>query len=200
MERELVATGIGGQGIQLAAQALAQAAVREGREVLLFGSYGGMMRGGNTDASLVFADGPIETPPVISSCWVAMAMHHAYLRPVLDKLRPDSVLFVNTSVVEEVPSPGCTVVEVPATELAVEVGGIMCASMVMVGAVSAATGLVSIDALAAVLEGALPSYRQQHRVLNERALRAGYDAGPEGIAPAWIGAIGARTGTEVAAP
>ena len=29
----------------------------------MFGSYGGMMRGGNTEATLVFADGPIEAPP-----------------------------------------------------------------------------------------------------------------------------------------
>ena len=34
-------SGIGGQGVQLAAQVLARAAMREGRFVLLFGSYGG---------------------------------------------------------------------------------------------------------------------------------------------------------------
>src|SRR4051812_30733915 len=50
VEREVIATGIGGQGIQLAAEVLARAATAEGREVLMFGSYGGMMRGGNTDA------------------------------------------------------------------------------------------------------------------------------------------------------
>ena len=58
MERELVMTGIGGQGIQLAAQVLARAALSEGRQVQLFGSYGGMMRGGNTEATVVVADGP----------------------------------------------------------------------------------------------------------------------------------------------
>jgi S-adenosyl methyltransferase/Pyruvate ferredoxin/flavodoxin oxidoreductase len=45
VERELLMTGIGGQGVQLAGQLLARAAVSTGRQVLMFGSYGGMMRG-----------------------------------------------------------------------------------------------------------------------------------------------------------
>ena len=66
MERELLLTGIGGQGVQLAAQVLARAAIAEGREVQMFGSYGGMMRGGNTEATVVVADGPIEAPPTVA--------------------------------------------------------------------------------------------------------------------------------------
>ena len=57
MERELVLTGIGGQGVQLAAQVLATAAVLEDRRVMLFGVYGGTMRGGSSDSTVVVADG-----------------------------------------------------------------------------------------------------------------------------------------------
>lgn len=78
MERQLLITGIGGQGVQLAAQVIASAVIAEGRQVQLFGSYGGMMRGGNTDATLVFADGPIEAPPTISRTWSAIVMHGEY--------------------------------------------------------------------------------------------------------------------------
>jgi hypothetical protein len=62
-ERAILLTGIGGQGVQLAAQLVARAAVLDGREVMLFGSYGGMMRGGNTDATIVVGAGPISAPP-----------------------------------------------------------------------------------------------------------------------------------------
>jgi len=41
MERELMLTGIGGQGVQLAAQVIARAATLEGRSVMFFGVYGG---------------------------------------------------------------------------------------------------------------------------------------------------------------
>jgi len=53
VERELLMAGIGGQGVQLAAQLLAKAATGSGRHAQLFGSYGGMMRGGNTDATVI---------------------------------------------------------------------------------------------------------------------------------------------------
>ena len=98
MERELMMTGIGGQGVQLAAQILARAAVAEGREVMLFGSYGGMMRGGNTDATLVVGDGPIETPPTIAHSWSAVVMHHDYWEWVQQRLEPNAVVLVNTTV------------------------------------------------------------------------------------------------------
>src|SRR5690606_36477646 len=93
-------TGIGGQGVQLATQVLARAAMAEGREVMMFGSYGGMMRGGNTDTTLVLADGPIEAPPVVPSTWAAILMHHDYWQSVRQRLRPGSVVLVNTSVFE----------------------------------------------------------------------------------------------------
>src|SRR5258708_40356121 len=88
MERELLITGIGGQGVQLAAQVLARAAALEGRSVMLLGLYGGMMRGGNTDSTVVIGDGPIEAPPVVPKAWSAIAMHDEYWAPLEPKLRP----------------------------------------------------------------------------------------------------------------
>src|SRR5262245_35677389 len=101
MEREILFTGIGGQGIQLGAQVLAQAAVAEGREVMAFGSYGGTMRGGPTDSTLVVADAPVCSPPIVSRAWSAVAMHPAYWAPVAAKLLPDAVVVVNSALFEE---------------------------------------------------------------------------------------------------
>ena len=58
MERELLITGIGGQGVQLAAQVLARAADARRAEVMYLGLYGGMMRGGNTDSTVVIGRRP----------------------------------------------------------------------------------------------------------------------------------------------
>ncbi len=100
MERELVLTGIGGQGVQLAAQVLARAAIAEGRSAQMFGSYGGMMRGGNTEATLVIADGAIGAPPTVADTWSAIFMHHDFSEPTRAKLRPGSLVLVNTTVFE----------------------------------------------------------------------------------------------------
>ena len=101
MERELIISGIGGQGIQLASAILARAAVDEGREVQVFGSYGGMMRGGATESTVIVADGPIEAPPTIATTWSAILMHHEHADHLLACLRPGTVVLVNDSVVPE---------------------------------------------------------------------------------------------------
>ncbi len=75
-------TGIGGQGVQLASAVLAHAAVIEGREAQLFGSYAGMMRGGATESTVVLADGPIEAPPTVSRAWAVLVMHHEHAATV----------------------------------------------------------------------------------------------------------------------
>ncbi|MEX1008061.1 MAG: 2-oxoacid:acceptor oxidoreductase family protein [Acidimicrobiia bacterium] len=186
MERELLVTGIGGQGIQLAALVIARAALVEGREVQLFGSYGGMMRGGNTEATLVVADGPVEAPPTVGSAWSAIVMHHDYSEPTFERLRPNSVVMVNSTVFEgSFDRDPYVVVDVPATDLALGLGNIMTASMVMTGAYAAVTGLVALHALVDAVQGALPSYRVRHAGLNQDALRAGYDAAPDVRVDAW---------------
>lgn len=185
-ERELLLTGIGGQGVQLAAQLVARAAVLDGREVMLFGSYGGMMRGGNTDATIVVGDGPVLAPPTVPSAWGAIVMHHDYWGFVRDRLRPGTVLLLNTTVFRgEVGRDDVVLVEVPATDLAVDVGNIMTASVVMVGALSALTGLVSLDALLEAVPQALPPYRTKHVELNRAALQAGFAAVDRNRLAAW---------------
>ena len=185
-EREVVMTGIGGQGIQLAAQVLCRAALDEGREIQLFGSYGGMMRGGNTEATIVVADAPVESPPTVGRAWAALVMHHEHFEPVHRLLRPGSVVVLNTTVFEgDLDREPFVVVEVPATEVAGGVGNVMAASMVMLGAFSRATGIVALESLQRAVPEALPPYRAQHAALNVAALETGYAAVDGAVAEAW---------------
>jgi Pyruvate/2-oxoacid:ferredoxin oxidoreductase gamma subunit len=184
-EYELLLTGIGGQGVQLAAQVVAQAATLEGREVMFFGIYGGMMRGGNTDSTVVVADAPITAPPVVARAWSAIAMHDEFWEPLESKLRPDGVVLVNDSTFEHDITAPVNVVRLKATELAAEIGNPQAGTMVMVGAYSALTGLVGLDATIEGMRESIPSYRSQHIEANERALRAGYDAVTPRLYPAW---------------
>ena len=188
MERELLMTGIGGQGVQLAAQLLAKAATRSGRHVQLFGSYGGMMRGGNTDATLILGDEPVQAPPMVSSAWSALVMHHEFAGPTLHRLRRDGLLVVNTSVVTSFDvDPGIRLMAFPASELAIRLGAPAAATMVALGCYAGATGIVTLDELIDTLPEVLPSYRSQHVESNARALRAGADAAAAAdvTLPAW---------------
>jgi len=186
MDRELLMTGIGGQGIQLAAQVLARAALADGRSVQMFGSYGGMMRGGRTDATVVVADSAVEAPPTVHDAWSAIVMHAEYAAPILAAIRAGGIVFVTTDV-QNLPldRDRYTIVDVAASELAEGVGNRMAAAMVMVGAFAAATDLVTLPSLCEAVAESLPPYRKQLAEVNVAALRAGFDSVPRGVAPAW---------------
>ena len=176
MERAILLTGIGGQGIQLAARTLAEAAVAHGRRVQLFASYGGMMRGGNSDSFLVIADEPISAPPVVGTAWGALVMHHEHAEALWPKLGPGALAIVNHSVVDPAcrpADPSVEIAEVDALELATAAGSAMAASLVMVGTLVARTGLVSSAALLDTVEKVLPSYRTEAAATNRRALESG---------------------------
>jgi Pyruvate/2-oxoacid:ferredoxin oxidoreductase gamma subunit len=175
LERELLVTGIGGQGVQLAAQVLARGATLEGSHVMLFGVYAGAMRGMNTDATVVIGDGPLQSPPLISHTWSAIGMHDKFWPPIERKLRNDALVLVNDSTFET-PLDGdrYRVLRVPATDIADEIGNPLGGSMVMAGAYAAISELVGLDALLDGMRASIPPYRTQHIAANETAIRTGH--------------------------
>jgi len=192
MERELMLTGIGGQGVQLAAQTLARAATLEGRYVMLLGTYGGTMRGGNTDSTLVFGDGPLGSPPIVSHTWSAIAMHHRFWSPTLKKLQRGSLLLVDSTLFEaELDREAHRVFEVPASEIATGISGPMGASMVAIAAYAKLTGLVELDSLVEAMTRSLPPYRRQHIASNSKLLRSGFAFFDAADVPAWEAVEGA---------
>lgn len=183
----MLLTGIGGQGVQLAAQVVARAATLESRDVMLFGVYGGVMRGGNSDATVVVGDGPVQAPPIVSHAWSALALHPRYWGPLRVRLVPDAVVVVNSSLFDE-PVEMPRVFDIPATQVATEeLGNPMAVSMVATGAYVALTGLVSLDSAMAAMEESLPTYRRQHAAANAAALQAGAGLVDALAAPAWDG-------------
>ena len=172
------------------------AATAEGRQALLSSHYGGEMRGGQTEASVVVADVGLRALPILPSAGSAYVMHSAWWAPVRDRLRPGAVVVANSTVVEESvfsadPVADARVFMVPATSLAAEAGAPMTAGFVLLGAYAAVTGLVSSDALVEAMKELVPPYRRQHIEANEAAIRSGEGAVAAGAAPLWLNASAA---------
>lgn len=162
MEREIVVTGIGGQGVQLIAKLLAQAAVREGRQVMTFGMFMGTIRGGSSESTVVVADADIQSPPIVPRIWAVVAMHGAALPALSAKARPGAVLLYNRSLVPEPAGwEGAHRIAVPATEMAKAMGQVLAAGMIALGAFAHATGIVAIDSLVGALGDVLPAHRRK---------------------------------------
>jgi Pyruvate/2-oxoacid:ferredoxin oxidoreductase gamma subunit len=174
VERQVIMTGIGGQGIQLIAKLLAQAAIREGRQVMTFGLFMGMIRGGSSESTVVIADDEVVSPPIVPRAWAVLAMHPAGLPALEPKLGPGGLLFYNSTLVVRPPAwTGVRAIAVPASETAKAMGQVMAASMIGLGALAGATGLVSLAALQAALADVLPAHRRALIDTNARCLGAG---------------------------
>jgi Pyruvate/2-oxoacid:ferredoxin oxidoreductase gamma subunit len=185
-EREILLTGIGGQGVQLAAKVLALAATFEELEVMSLGTYGGTMRGGNTDATVVIGRGPILAAPIVSRAWSAIVVHPRYFDPLRTRLREDALVVVDADLLDEdFPQVPGECVRIEATRLSRDVDAPKSAALVLLGAYVAITGIVSHDCLEQALEAALPSYRQQTLDANRRALQMGREAVRPLSTPAW---------------
>jgi 2-oxoglutarate ferredoxin oxidoreductase subunit gamma len=192
-EREVLFTGVGGQGVQIVSKALAMAALNEGHEVLLLPRYGGGMRGGMTNASLTVGDGDLRALPVITSAWSAFVMDPAFWETVRPNLAEGAVVLVNSTLFElEVDVPAARVFRVPAMDMAAAMSSPLSAGFVMLGAFAAITGLVQVGSAQAAMRELVPAYRTQHVAANERAIEAGAAAVPSMAAPAWPGLAGVR--------
>ncbi len=169
-------TGVGGQGIQLIAKLLAQAGMREQRQVMMFGLFMGTIRGGSSESTVVLADGEIVAPPIVPQIWGVLAMHPAGLPALAPKMRPTGVLVFNSSLVTTRPAwEGVRQVEVPATAMAEAAGQVMGASMIALGAFVAATGIVAVESLHAALADVLPAHRRKLIDVNVACLTRGAD-------------------------
>lgn len=186
-ELAVLLAGIGGQGIQLIGKTLALAATAEGRHAMLAADYGGEMRGGPSNASVVIGVQPLRSLPILPAADAAIVANHKFSGPIPERLRPGSLLLLNSSIVD-VATTGDThrVVGVPATATAAELGAPQASGFVLLGAFNALTGLVARDSLVEAMTSLLPPYRRQHAAKNAEAL----DAGAASVA-AVTGAAGA---------
>jgi 2-oxoglutarate ferredoxin oxidoreductase subunit gamma len=85
-------------------------------------------------------------------------------------------LFLNTSLVaSRSKRTDIKTFEVPANEIAAELGNIKCANMVMIGAFAKKSGAISIEALKKSLPKVYPRANQKIIEMNSKALQEGAD-------------------------
>jgi Pyruvate/2-oxoacid:ferredoxin oxidoreductase gamma subunit len=153
---------------------------------MVFGEYGGMMRGGNSDSTVVLGTERLLSPPTVSRAWGAVALHQEYWPELAPRLQPGGVVVIDRSVFRgDVGRSDLMLVEIEATATAAEMGNPRGASMVALGALSAATGIVSLGALEAATAEVLPPYRAQHAAANAEAIRSGHALVRDRVAESW---------------
>jgi 2-oxoglutarate ferredoxin oxidoreductase subunit gamma len=173
--RDVILTGIGGQGVQLCAKVLATAAVNDGNHVMLSSYFGGEMRGGRTEATVVTRDEPIVgLPPIVPRLDAVIVLHSAFLADALPRLRDDPLVVSDAwAWADQPPNDAQRVVRVPARERAAELRAPMAAGFVLVGAFAALTSVAGPAALADAMRELVPAHRAAALQSNLDALDAG---------------------------
>jgi Pyruvate/2-oxoacid:ferredoxin oxidoreductase gamma subunit len=177
MEHAIYVCGVGGQGIQLIAKALALAAMNEGCFVMLNGFYGFEMRGGISRSTVVIGDAPLRSLPVAASVDAAIVLHADYWDQSLPRVRDGALVLADAGVLPDLPAmPGREALAVPAAEIAREIGNPMVTGMALIAAFCGIAGLAGRDSLIGAMKSIVPEYRKQHVAANEQAILRGYEA------------------------
>jgi len=187
---EVLLTGVGGQGVQLASRTLALAAVAEGRHAMMLGTYAGTIRGGMTEGTVVIGVGGLRSLPIIPSAWSAFVMSPEYWETIAGRVRVGGPVVYNSSLsplgwAENLATGGHVAFPVAADEIALDLGSPLSAGFVLLGAFAAITGLAGPDALVTAMAEQVPSYRSKSVTVNESAIRTGFDVVPPMAAPAF---------------
>jgi 2-oxoglutarate ferredoxin oxidoreductase subunit gamma len=170
VNQEIIFAGFGGQGILSMGKFLAYAGMDKGLNVSWLPSYGPEMRGGTANCSVIVTEENIGSP-IVTQATSVVVMN----RPSLDKfekaLVPGGVVIMDKSLVNrEVERKDITVLSIPASEIADELGDKRIANMVLLGALVAQTGVLPMEALLQALkEHGKASFYE----LNKKALEKG---------------------------
>ena len=173
MEKQFLIAGFGGQGVLLIGQLIAKAAIRQGYEVSWMPSYGPEMRGGEANCAVVVSDEPIGSP-LVSEPPVLVAMNKPSLVKFMPMMPVGGTLLYNASLIEGVElRQDIKVIAVGCNEIAEKLGNSRVSNMVMLGAVQAATEVVSDDNLKETLRDWLGDKRADMLDINWQGIGCG---------------------------
>ena len=173
-EVKLLIAGSGGQGILFMGKLLAYAAMLSLREVTWFPSYGAEMRGGTANCSIVISDEVIGSP-VVRVTDILVVFNKASLDRFMPLLKKGGILFYDSSLFKVKKSSDYVLYGVEASAAASEFGDIMAANMVMLGAVTNVSQIVTKDILQLALSENTPEKRFKTFPLNRQAIFKGFE-------------------------
>ena len=162
--------GFGGQGIILSAVILGTAAVTKADlYAVQTQSYGSEARGGQCQSELIIDNKPINSPVAATKDILVALFQDAYNK-YIPTLRKDGLLVIDPGLVTDVQRDVAHIFEVPATQIAVDLGNRMCANMVTLGFLCECTGMLTRDQL---LDVVLANVPERFADLNRQAVDEG---------------------------
>lgn len=177
MTHEIIISGFGGQGILAAGRLLAYAAMLQDKFVSWLPSYGPEKRGGASNCHIVISDEPVGSPFITDPNTVI-----AMSTPAFDKyerlITKGGFLICDSLAVRDRPVRNdIDIINIPATQMTVEMGVPKMANMILIGKLLDKTKAISEDSIVKAMYDVLPE--NKHSLIPDeiRMLKLGMNYG-----------------------
>jgi len=172
MMDKVIMAGFGGQGIMFLGKALAYAGMVDDLELCWIPSYGPEMRGGTANCSVVLSDEEIHSP-VIDYADCAILLNKPAYDKFSTRIKSGGTLVVNSSLAKiENHRNDIKIIEIPATDIANELGNSSIANMICLGALLPSLKLIDLESVQKAMEK-LTKKRPELLEINLGAIRKG---------------------------
>ena len=169
---DVIMAGIGGKGVLIAGQLLAGAGMQSYKHVSWAPTYFAIMRGGSCECTIILSQEEIASR-ILNRAEAVVVFEPTQLQDFEGRAKPNGLLIAESADLPEIKRQDIKVVKVPAIEMAAQLGGILAANFVLLGAYTEITKVVSTELIEKEIE--------QRFSTNEKALSLNRRAFQEGI-------------------
>lgn len=156
----------------LLGKVLAEAAMREGKYVTWFPSYGAEVRGGTAYCMVIISDNEIGSP-YVKEADTLIIMNQPSLEKFRLSVKKRSLLIVNSSLADTVSRKDAEVLQYPFTDIALDLGNIKVANMVILGCYLMKKKIVNIKSVLGVFDQISPVEKRYLIEINKQAVSVG---------------------------
>jgi len=175
MNKSIVISGFGGQGVMLLGNIIGMAVFREDMTCTILPAYGNEQRGGTANCTVVY-DPTYVASPVSEHPDMLIAMNQPSVDRFLGQLKEGAIAVINSSQARHGAVPdGVKVYDIPADAMAIEhFGNNKAANIIIAGTLSALLGDVQYASIEEALSKKTAG-KPQFAEMNRKALAMGRD-------------------------
>ena len=173
MEKEVIISGFGGQGVLSMGKILAYSGLMENKQVTWMPAYGPEQRGGTANVTVIVSDEKISSP-ILSTFDVAVVLNQPSLEKFESKVKPGGILIYDSYGIINPPTrKDITVYRIDAMDKAAELKNGKIFNMIVLGGLLRVCPIISSEGVEKALYKTLPERHHALIPLNMTALEEG---------------------------
>lgn len=176
MKYEIIISGSGGQGIQVLGNILAEAAVKEGKEVSSTIDYGAEVRGGRSEMEIIISDEKIDYPEAVEPN-VIILLSEKGISDLKRVLKGGAMVFFDAHIpFKDIEAQTVNYRAVfhscKSVKIAEDLGNLKIANMAMLGYFVKITGIIKPETVLSLIE---EKVKEKFKEINKKAFQEGFN-------------------------